>query len=172
LENLGFSKRRIVLAMYGVCVVLSMVGLSIIWSQGRTIPIAIGVVFLLAIFAIKYLQYVKTFSDIGAQVERVLGRRRTVQYALLQAQLMDMEIERCEDADEFWEIFSDALSRVGFIEDATGLPDKYIPVHVKYNGSKPWTLLAPEGAGTVGELQRLAECFRPVYIKATAKWSR
>jgi len=171
LENLGFSKRRIVLGMYGICVVLSLVGLSIFWSQGRTIPIAIGVVFLLALFAIKYLQYVKTFSDIGAQVERVLGRRRTVQYALLQAQLMELEIDRCEDAEEFWGIFRDALSRVGFIEDATGLPDKYLPVEVKYNGSKPWTLLAPEGAGTTAELQRLAECFRPVYIKAKRKWS-
>ncbi len=171
LENLGFSKRRIVLGMYGICVVLSVIGLSIIWSQGRTIPIAIGFVFLLALFAVKYLQYVKTFSDIGAQVERVLGRRRTVQYALLQAQLMELEIDRCEDAEEFWAIFRDALSRVGFIEDATGLPDKYIPIHVKYNGSQPWTLLAPEGAGTAAELQRLAECFRPVYIKAKNKWS-
>ncbi|HWB60326.1 MAG TPA: MraY family glycosyltransferase [Chthoniobacteraceae bacterium] len=170
LENLGFSKRRIVLGLYGICVVLSMVGLSIIWSKGRTIPIAIGVVFLLAIFAVKYLQYVKTFSDIGAQVERVLGRRRTVQYALLQAQLMELEIDRCEDAEEFWTIFRDALSRVGFIEDATGLPDKYLPVEVKYNGSKPWILLAPEGAGTIAELQRLAECFRTVYIKAKTKW--
>ncbi|MGB8353510.1 MAG: MraY family glycosyltransferase [Chthoniobacteraceae bacterium] len=172
LENLGFSKRRIVLCMYGICVILSLVGLSIIWSQGRTIPIAIGVVFLLALFAVKYLQYVKTFSDIGAQVERVLGRRRTVQYALLQAQLMDMEIERCEDGEEFWAIFSDALYRVGFLEDTTGQPDKYIPIHVKYNGSNPWTLHAPEGAGTTVELQRLAECFRPVYIKAKAKWGR
>ena len=171
LENLGFSKRRIVLGIYGICVVLSMIGLSIIWSQGRTIPIAIGVVFLLAIFALKYLQYVKTFSDIGAQFERVLGRRRMVQYALLQAQLMDLEIDRCEDGEEFWTIFRDALSRVGFIEDATGLPDKYLPVHVKYNGSTPWTLLAPEGAGTTAELQRLAECFRSVYIKAKTKWS-
>jgi UDP-GlcNAc:undecaprenyl-phosphate GlcNAc-1-phosphate transferase len=171
LENLGFSKRRIVLGLYGICVVLSLIGLSIFWSQGRTIPIAIGVVFLLALFAVKYLQYVKTFSDIGAQVERVLGRRRTVQYALLQAQLMELEIDRCEDAEEFWTIFRDALSRVGFIEDATGLPDKYLPIHVKYNGSEPWTLLAPEGAGTIAELQRLAECFRAVYIKAKGKWS-
>ncbi len=171
LENLGFSKRRIVLGLYGICVVLSCIGLSIIWSQGRTIPIAIGFVFLLALFAVKYLQYVKTFSDIGAQVERVLGRRRTVQYALLQAQLMELEIDRCEDAEEFWQIFRDALSRVGFIEDATGLPDKYLPIQVKYNGSEPWTLLAPEGAGTIQELQRLAECFRPVYIKAKNKWS-
>ena len=51
------------------------------------------------------------------------------------------------------------------------VPDKYLPVHVKYNGSKPWTLLAPEGAGTTVELQRLAECFRSVYIKAKSKWS-
>src|SRR5215210_4938225 len=88
LADLGFSNRRIVLALYGVCVVLSLVGLSIFWSQGRTIPIAIGTVFLLAVFATRYLQYVRSFSDVGNQVERLFARRRTVRYALLQAQLL------------------------------------------------------------------------------------
>ena len=43
-------------------------------------------------------------------------------------------------------------------------------VHVRYNGSMPWTLHAPKAKGTTGEWQRLAECFRPVYAKARKKW--
>ena len=170
LEDLGFSKRRILLAIYGICVVLSLMGLSIFWSQGRTIPIAIGAVFLLAIFAVRYLQYVRKFSEIGNQMEYVLGRRRMVQYALLQAQIMELELERCEDAEEFWQIFYEALNRVGFIPDATGQRDNYIPVEIKYGAGEPWMLYAPEGAGSVSELQRLAECFRAVYIKAKERW--
>lgn len=170
LEDLGFSKRRILLGIYSICVVLSLIGLSIFWSQGRTIPIAIGAVFLLAAFAVRYLQYVRKFSEIGVQMEYVLGRRRMVQYALLQAQIMELELERCEDAEEFWQIFYDALNRVGFITDITGQRDRYIPVQVKHNGDKPWTLYAPEGAGSSSELQRLADCFRSVYIKARERW--
>src|SRR5439155_20165952 len=62
LERLGFSKRRIVLGMYGICVVLSLIGLSSFWSQGRTFPIAIGAIFLLAISSARYLQYIKTWA--------------------------------------------------------------------------------------------------------------
>ncbi len=35
LEKLGFSKRRIVLGIYGVCVVLSLLALSIVWTQAQ-----------------------------------------------------------------------------------------------------------------------------------------
>jgi len=41
---------------------------------------------------------------------------------------------------------------------------------VKYNGTKPWTLHAPRDKGTSVEWQRIAECFRPIYVKAKAKW--
>ncbi len=87
LEDLGFSKRRILLAMYGICVVLSLMALSIFWSQGRTIPIAIGLIFLLAIFAARYLQYIRGWGDVSRQFGRIISRRQTVRYALLQARV-------------------------------------------------------------------------------------
>ena len=43
-------------------------------------------------------------------------------------------------------------------------------IQVKYNGSTPWTLYAPQHKGTYVEWQRIAECFRPVYAKAQKKW--
>ena len=172
LEDLGFSKRRIVLAMYGICLVLSVIGLSIFWSQGRTIPIALGAVFLLAIFAIRYLQYVRSFTDVGGQVERLFSRRRTVRYALLQAQILDLEVERCGNGEEFWRVFDQSLRRVGFLEDGDWTDEETLKIHVKYNGSKPWTLHAPREVGTRAEWNRIAECFRPIYVKAITKWRR
>jgi UDP-GlcNAc:undecaprenyl-phosphate GlcNAc-1-phosphate transferase len=172
LADLGFSKRRVVLGMYGICVVLSLIALSIIWSQGRTIPIAIGAVFLLAIFALRYLQYVRSFASVGVQIERLFSRRRTVRYALLQAQILDLEVDRCEQGAEFWPIFHQSLRRVGFLEEGDWTEEEAIIIHVKYNGSKPWTLHAPRDIGTTGEWQRIADCFRPIYVKANAKWRR
>lgn len=173
LADLGFSKRRTVLGMYGICLVMSLIGLSIFWSQGRTIPIAIGAVFLLAVFAVRYLQYVRSFSDVGQQVNRLFARRRTVRYALLQAQLLELEVERCRDGEEFWRLFDQSLRRVGFLEEGDWTEEEALQVNIKYNGSKPWTLLAPREAGSTSvEWQRIAECFRPIYIKAIGKWRR
>ncbi len=171
LADLGFSKRRIVLGVYGICVVLSLIALSIIWSQGRTIPIAVGAVFLLAIFALRYLQYVRSFAAVGGQIERLFARRRTVRYALLQAQILELEVDRCNESTEFWLIFNQSLRRVGFLEEGEWTDEEAVRILVKYNGSIPWTLHAPREVGTAAEWQRLADCFRAVYVKATQKWS-
>jgi len=171
LEKLGFSKRRIVLGMYGVCVVLSVLGLSIIWSQGQTIPIAIGAVFLLALFALRYLLFVKTWRDAVTKMDRMISQRRVVHYALLQAQVLDMEVDRCRRPTEFWPIFHQTLHRVGFVDSSRHPVDEsYCKIEVRYNGTVPWTLHAPLSEGSLVEWRRIAECFRPVYVKAKAKW--
>jgi UDP-GlcNAc:undecaprenyl-phosphate GlcNAc-1-phosphate transferase len=170
LADLGFSKRRVVLGVYGICVVLSLIALSIIWSQGRTIPIAIGAVFLLAIFALRYLQYIRSFANVGNQIERLFARRRTVRYALLQAQILELEVDRCGESGEFWPIFNQSLRRVGFLEEGDWTEEESMQIIVKYNGSNSITLHAPRQIGTSTEWQRIADCFRPVYLKASAKW--
>jgi UDP-GlcNAc:undecaprenyl-phosphate GlcNAc-1-phosphate transferase len=170
LEDLGFSKHRIIFAIYGICVALSLVALSIIWSQGRTIPVAIGIVFLLAVFAVRYLHFVRDWTDIQGRLQRVLSRRKHVRYALMQAQVLDMEIDRCDSAAEFWPVFHQVLHRVGFSEVIDEDDEDHVPIHIKYDGSVPWTLHAPRSAGTRTEWQRIAECFRPVFIKAKQKW--
>ena len=168
LEKLGFSKPRILLGLYAICVTLSLVALSIMWSQGRTLPIGIGVLFILVLFVLRYFHLLKSWEDFRRKFERVLGRRRVVQYALLQAQILEMEVERCRSAQEFWAVFEHTLRRVGFV-DAGEVEDEVV-VNVKYNGSAPWRLYAPRPMGTTGEWQRLAECFRPVFTKAKTKW--
>ena len=96
LEAFGFSKRRILLGTYGLCVVLSLLGLSIVWSQGRTLPIGIGFLFLLAIGALRYFFVLRSWEDLTRKVDILFGERRRVQYALLQAQVLQLEINRCE----------------------------------------------------------------------------
>jgi UDP-GlcNAc:undecaprenyl-phosphate/decaprenyl-phosphate GlcNAc-1-phosphate transferase len=171
LENLGFSKRRIIIGIYGLCVVLSLVGLSIFWTQGRTIPIAVGTVFVLALFSAQYLQYIKNWTALRPQVERILKRRPAVQYALVQAQLMELEVEKCMSANEFWPIFNHALQRVGFVNgEAERDPAEFVRIEVRWNSKNSWTLHASRHMATELEWQRIAECFRPVYVRAIDKW--
>ncbi len=168
LENLGFSKRRIVLGIYGVAVVLSLLALSIVWTQARTLPLGIAFIFLLAVLVLRYFHRVRDLDDMWRKMGRVFGQRRSVQYALLQARLLEMEVERCKTREEFWQIFEQTLRRVGFAENASG--DEHVELHVKYNGSTPWTLHAPRERATRREWQRIAECFRSAYIKGRARW--
>jgi UDP-GlcNAc:undecaprenyl-phosphate GlcNAc-1-phosphate transferase len=170
LERLGFSKRRIVLGVYSVCVVLSLIGLSIFWSQGRTLPIGIGALFILAVFVLRYFHLVKSWDDVQYRLNRLVNRRGEVRYVLLQVQLLEIEVERCQSADEFWTIFDRTLRRIGFVE--VGEVENPVVVEVKYNGSTSWTLHAPQHGGHPWEWQRIAECFRPVYLKAQEKWRR
>ena len=174
LQEFGFSKPRILLGLYGVCVVLSLVGLLVFWSRGgsTTVPIAIGagVLFLLALAAVRHFHRVRTWQDAHRTVRHVLGRRQAVHYALLQAKVLQLEIDRCESADEFWEIFDTTLRRVGFCGD--GDAEECVRVEMKHNGSKPRILLAPASDASVAEWNRIAECFRPAYARALDKWGR
>lgn len=170
LEKLGFSKRRTVLGLYGVCLVLSLIGLSIFWSQGRTLPIGIGSLFILAVLGLRHFHFLHTWEDVQRRLLRVMSRRREVRYALLQAQLLDLEVNRCRSAQEFWAIFEHTLRRIGFVD--AGEVENEIVVEVRHNGSKPWTLHAPPHRGHPGEWQRIAECFRPVYVKAEERWKK
>jgi len=169
LEKFGFSKRRILVGLYGICLVLSLFGLSVIWSQGSTLPIGIGVLFFLAFLALRYFHLLRSWDDVRRKLDRVLRRRQIVQYALLQAQVLEIEAERCTSAQEFWAIFEHTLRRVGFVEK--GESEAEFDIEVKYDGAAPWRLHAPQHKGTAVEWQRIAECFRPVLLKARQKWS-
>jgi UDP-GlcNAc:undecaprenyl-phosphate GlcNAc-1-phosphate transferase len=167
LERLGFSKRRILLGLYGICVVLSLVGLSIIWSQGRTLPIGICVLFILVLFILRYFHLVSSLDDLRRKFTWVLGRRREVQFAILTAQVLEFELERSKDAEEFWPIFHHTMRRIGFIEPIDH--EDVLCLEIQAAGSS-LTLHAPKQKNTPREWQRMADCFRPVYVKAVQKW--
>jgi UDP-GlcNAc:undecaprenyl-phosphate GlcNAc-1-phosphate transferase len=172
LERYGFSKRRILFGLYGVCVVLSLLGLSIVWSQGRTLPVGFGALFLLAVAGLRYFHFLRSWEDVRRKVDRLMGERRQVQYALLQAQVLELEIERCLTMDEFHEIRDLTFGRIGFMP-LEGDESEGVTLHLRHNGHQPWALRAPVAAHDETrrrEWQRIADCFRPVYLKAQAKW--
>jgi UDP-GlcNAc:undecaprenyl-phosphate GlcNAc-1-phosphate transferase len=171
LRLLGLSERRIVLAMYLTTVVFSLVGLSIFWSQGRTLPIAIAILFLVAVFMVRYLGYIWGWSELSAQVVRSMERRKDVRYTLLQAQLLEMEVERCATLEEFRARMVEALRRVGFVVGGPVDPQRYLNITLYFIGQESIVLQAPNDAREQGHWQRLAECFREPYKKALQRWS-
>lgn len=174
LQEFGFSKRRILLGLYAVCVLLSVFGLLAFWQRGesRALPIALGagLMFLIAMVAVRHFHRVRSWRDAHRKVKHVLGRRQAVHYALLQAKVLQLEIERCESGDEFWEIFDETLRRVGLCDVEDKL--RSARVELRHNGSKPRFFYALEEDGNSAEWQRIADCFRPAFAKACEKWGR
>ena len=128
----------------------------------------VTMLFLLALFVLRYFHLLKSWKDVRRKIDRLLGRRRVVQYALAQAQVLELEVERCATAQEFWAVFEHTIRRVGFVEE--GEVENEVTLEVRYNGSTPWRLHAPRAKGTTVEWQRIAECFRPIYARAREKW--
>lgn len=170
LEKMGISKRRILFGLYGICVILSLIGLTIFWNKGGTLPIAIGLgmFFLMVLGVVRHFLRVRSWKDAHQQIKRVLSRRQAVQYTVLQAKLLVLEVERCETAQQFWNILDQTMRRVGFVEENE--TENQVPIQLRQNGSKPLALHASLDEGTIPEWQRIAECFRPAYSKALAKW--
>ena len=170
LERMGISKRRILIGLYGVCVILSLIGLAIFWNQGGTLPIAIGVAvfFVMVVGVVRHFLRVRSWTDAHRQMKRVLSRRQSVQYTVLQARVLGLEVERCETAEEFWLIAGQTMRRVGFVDE--GETPNQTEILIRQNGSKPWALHASLDEATEAEWRRIAECFRPAYVKALAKW--
>jgi len=170
LERMGISKRRILFGLYGICVILSLIGLTIFWNKGGTLPIAIGLgmFFLMVLGVVRHFLRVRSWQDAHQQMKRVLSRRQAVQYTLLQAKLLTLEVDRCGSVQEFLRILDQTMRRVGFVE--RNETENQIVIQLRQNGAKPLVLHASLDEGTVPEWQRIAECFRPAYTKALAKW--
>jgi len=171
LRRLGLSERRIVLAMYLATVVFSLVGLSIFWSQGRTLPIAVGLFFLAAVFMVRYLGYIWSWAELAGQVQRSIERRKDVRYTLLQSQLLELEVERCASLGQFRARMAEALQRTGFVVGGPVDPDRYLSVTLYFVGQESIILQAPNDERDREHWRRLAECFREPYKKALQKWS-
>lgn len=119
---LGYSKGQALVAMYAVCLVLSLVGISILYSKGITIPIAGAFLFILAVAAARYLGYVRSWKDLRSQVSEAVDRRREIEYLNAHARLLEMEVERCSSADEFAAVLARSMERMGLTAAAEGAP--------------------------------------------------
>jgi UDP-GlcNAc:undecaprenyl-phosphate GlcNAc-1-phosphate transferase len=109
---LGYSKGRALVAMYSVCLVLSLAGISILLTKGLALPVAGAILFLLAVAAARYLGYVRSFSRLRGQIRETLERRRQREYFRAHGRILDFEVERSMSLEEFERAFLHALHRM------------------------------------------------------------
>jgi len=111
---LGYSKGRALVAMYSVCLVLSLVGISILLTKGVALPVAGAVLFLLALGAARYLGYVRSWSKVRQQIHEALDRRRRLEHVRAHARVLEFDMEKCATLEEFTGLLLHRFRWVGF----------------------------------------------------------
>jgi UDP-GlcNAc:undecaprenyl-phosphate GlcNAc-1-phosphate transferase len=113
LITLGFSQTRALVAIYSICLVLSLIGISIFWTRA-SLPIAGAALVVLGLVAARYLGYVKSWRDIRFQFREALARRREMLYCGTWGRVLEWESERCGNLEEFLPLLKLGLTRMGF----------------------------------------------------------
>lgn len=110
---LGYSKGQALIALYAICVALSLVGISILLTKGLALPVAGAALFVLAVAAARYLGYVRSWKGVRAQMSQALRRRRDIEYVNAHARLLELEVEKCDSPEEFAAWLEPSLKRMG-----------------------------------------------------------
>ena len=113
LMTLGFSKAKALIALYSVCAALGLVGILVLVSKGRALPIVIAGLCLFTLLAARYLGYVRSWSDFRQQLSQALTARRNMLYIATWGKLVEWEADKSETAEAFVEMLKLALSRAG-----------------------------------------------------------
>lgn len=166
LITLGYSKAQALGAMYAVCLVLSVAGLCILFSRGLAISIVAALAFVLTLCAARYLGYIRSWRDIRNQLSSTLERRRQREYVRAHGTLLEMEVERCDDADTFASILFASLLRLGL---STHPKDNLVPMRLRCPPLGTVVLYRP-AEDVREEWQFRAEILEPALSSALERW--
>lgn len=164
---LGYSKGRALVAMYSVCAVLSLVGISILLTKGVALPVAGAILFLLAIGAARYLGYIRSWSNLREQLDAAMKRRHRLEHARAHARVLDFDIELCSSLEEFTGVFSHRLKWMGFFaEDEAGMT----PLRLQFSNGSYCLLFRPKDLYEEGEWMRRADELTTVLERCLERW--
>jgi len=184
LLTLGFSKRTIILVLYGIFAGLSLVGLAVYMIGGYVLPI-VGMVLTVAVLgALGKFGMVRTAEEVKSRFRGLLRARKDVRYALLLSQIMEHDLDRVDSETVFWGRFRDVLGRFGIriprnfegsalvaseeLDD--GIPRE--TVSIPLSEAWCWHLECPSHSDGVKRWERIVQCFVPVLMSGVSRWGQ
>lgn len=164
---LGYSKGRALAVMYAVCLVLSLVGISILLTKGIALPVAGAVLFLLAVGAARYLGYVRSWTRLREQIRQALERRSRHEHAQAHARALEFDVELCTTLEEFTSLLEERLPWAGLAlkADAT-----FKPVQLRLPSGYTCLLYHRADGDTDEHWLRRADCFTTVLSRCMERW--
>jgi len=175
LITLGFSKRNILFALYGIFAGLSLLGLSVFVSRGYSLPV-VGMVLVIGVFqGLRFIGLPHNFTEARKVLQDVVSARKDVRYAYCMSQVLEHDLERFGSAAEFWSALREFLSRLQVVPTRPGDEEKCSAVGCRYvvlrlDDETIWALCCPGTGGTGKRWERVARCFYPAIMGARVRW--
>jgi UDP-GlcNAc:undecaprenyl-phosphate GlcNAc-1-phosphate transferase len=174
LQTLGFSKRNILFALYGIFAGLSLLALSVFLSAGYTLPI-VGMIATLGILqGLRLLGLPHSFSAVKRTFRDLLSARRDVRYAYAMSLVLEHELDRAELAGVFWSRLRECLDRFGIVPLPGGRLEEADPqrkvIATRLDDHWIWVLHCPRTEGEGRRWERVARCFSLAIAGAKARW--
>jgi len=123
LQELGMSRTRAVLVLYGVSSVFLLMAFGVFWSQGRWVPILFGFLCLTLLLSARTFNFSRDWFAVGRVLENSAELRKETHYALALARCVEMAAERCGHLEELWEDFVFLARKLGFTRVRLTLDD-------------------------------------------------
>lgn len=114
LQEIGLSRTRTVLLLYGFSLVFLLLAFGVFWSQGRLVPILFGFLCLILMLSARTFKFSRDWFAVGRVLENSLELRKQTHYALALANWLELEAERAESPDSLWADYTFALRKLGF----------------------------------------------------------
>ncbi|MEN9572332.1 MAG: hypothetical protein RL514_187 [Verrucomicrobiota bacterium] len=105
LIEFGFSRRRTVLTLYVLSTLFLLMAFGVFWSQGRLVPLFLGLSFLVVIYIVHSFMLVASKYSLRTFWQETQDMRRESRYTMLLAQWLELEAERCQSPEQLWENF-------------------------------------------------------------------
>jgi UDP-GlcNAc:undecaprenyl-phosphate GlcNAc-1-phosphate transferase len=164
---LGFSKGRALVALYSVCLALSLVGLSVLLTRGVALPVAGAVLLLLALGAARYLGYVRSWSNFREQLDEVMERRRKREFFRAYGRVLDFEVERCDSLESFSKQFEHGVKRMGL---GLSAQSGSVPETLKLVSGMLCTIHHPQDGMEASEWHLRLDVLLPALERCVEKW--
>jgi len=123
LIDFGFSRGRTVLILYIISFLSLFLAFAAFWSQGHSLPLLLGFLFLVLGIAAHSFGFLKDWLALASPAGRSLRFRKETRYALTLSQWLEMEAERRGCVFELWQDYQFVVRKLGFSEVKLGLPD-------------------------------------------------
>ncbi len=114
LLQMGLSRQRAVMGMYGFTMVFLLLGLAAFRSKVQLLPIFTGVGMLIVVVVMSWMNFSRRWFNLGDALGHSLRMREDIAYALALARWLALESRRGDSTEEFWKGLQFATERLGF----------------------------------------------------------
>lgn len=184
LQELGLSRTRTVMILYGVSLVFLLMAFGVFWSQGRWVPILFGFLCLMLILSAQAFRFSRDWFAVGRMLEISMELRRETAYALALGRWLELEAERAETVEDLWVDYLFAARKLGLgsvkLTTAEGerswalteaIGERWTCVHeLKLEGGMRLEFEADKRAMSKGVFDHVSELAAESWLKAATRW--